>query len=105
MARARPTQPKPAKPAICQIEVDLFTEPTLRTDPEAVADQQHPDHQLGIYRWPADAAVEARELAPELTELDKPVYRAKEVIRGNVPFKRELIEERSLFALPTPPHA
>src|SRR3974390_2442796 len=104
MVRDCTIQPKPAKPAICQIEVDLFTEPTLRTDPEAVADQQHPDHQLGIYGWPADAAVEARELASELTELAKPVYRAKQVIRGNVPFERELIEQRSLFDLPKSHH-
>jgi hypothetical protein len=104
MVRDCTIQPNPAKPAICQIEVDLFTEPTLRTDPEAVADQQHPDHQLGIYGWPADAAVEARELASELTELDKPVYRAKQVIRGNVPFKRELIEQRSLIDLPMSHH-
>src|SRR3974390_384665 len=82
----------------------VYKQPRLRPDPEAVADHQHPDHQLGIYGWPADAAVEVRELASELTELDKPVYRAKQVIRGNVPFKRELIEQRSLFDLPKSHH-
>jgi hypothetical protein len=56
---------EPAEPAIGQIEVHLFTEPPLGADAEAVADQQHPDHQLGINRGSACRAVERRQMSPK----------------------------------------
>jgi len=52
----------PAKPAIGEIEMHLFAQPALGTDPHDVADDQHPDHQLGIDRGAADGAVERPEL-------------------------------------------
>ena len=48
-------EPQPTKPAIGQIEVDLLAQPPLRANAEAVADDQHPDHQLGIDRGPPDS--------------------------------------------------
>ena len=53
-------QPKPAEPAIGQIQLDLLAEPPFRTDRIAVAHQQHPDHQLGADRGAAGVAVEGR---------------------------------------------
>ena len=47
------------------IEVDLFTEPPLGADTEAVADDQHPDYQLGINRWPSQRAVETDQFSPD----------------------------------------
>jgi len=76
----------------------------LRTYPEAVADDEHSDHQLGVDRWPSDAAVETSQLPPQLAEFDKPIYRPEEMIGRNVPFERELIEQRSLFDLPMSHH-
>src|SRR5690242_5584288 len=46
------------KPAIRQVKVHLLAEPPLRADAEAVADDQHPDQQLRIDRWPPRLAVE-----------------------------------------------
>jgi hypothetical protein len=43
---------EPAKPATGQVEVNLLAQASLRADPEAVADEQHPDHQLGIDQGP-----------------------------------------------------
>src|SRR5450432_334431 len=38
------------KPAIGQMEMDLLAQATLRTNAEAIADNEHPDHQLRIDR-------------------------------------------------------
>jgi hypothetical protein len=58
-------EPQAAEPTICQIKVNLFAEPPLGADAEAVADQQHPDHQLGSDGGASDRAVKPRQL-PEL---------------------------------------
>src|ERR1700758_3247941 len=73
--RNRAIQTQPAKPPVGQIEVDLIAQAPLRSNAEAVTDQEHPDHQLRIYRRPADATVERRETPPNLFEVDKPVDR------------------------------
>jgi hypothetical protein len=57
---------EPAEPPVRQIEVDLFAEPPLGVDTEAVVDDQHSDHQLGINRWPSQRAVEWRQVAAQL---------------------------------------
>jgi hypothetical protein len=59
-------EPEPAEPPVRQIEVDLFAEAPLGADTEAIPDDQHPDHQLGIDRWSSQRAVERREVAAQL---------------------------------------
>jgi hypothetical protein len=95
-----------AEPTIRQIEVDLLAEAPLRSDAEGVADQGHPDHQLGINRGPTDAAVEGHQVPPDFFKLEKSVDRPKQMVGWDVLFKRELIEQRSLFdaALSAPSH-
>jgi len=39
-----------AEPSVRQIEVNLIAEPPLGPDAHAVADDQHPDHQLRVNR-------------------------------------------------------
>jgi hypothetical protein len=92
-------EPEPAEPPIRQVKVHLFTEPTLRPNPEAVADHEHSDHQLGIDRRPADAAVEGSELSPQFSELDEPIDRTNEMADRNMSLERELVEQRSLLDL------
>ena len=41
-------EPQATKPQIGQIEVDLLAQPPLRSNAEAVAGDEHPDHQLWI---------------------------------------------------------
>ena len=48
MVRHLPVETKSAEPAIGQIEMNLVAEPTLGPDAEAVVDDQHPDHQIGV---------------------------------------------------------
>ena len=47
-----------AEPAIGKVKLDLLAQPALKTDAVAVADDQHPDHELGVDRRPADLAIE-----------------------------------------------
>jgi hypothetical protein len=37
------------KPPIRQVQMDLFAEPPLRSDAEAIAHQQHPDEEFRVY--------------------------------------------------------
>jgi hypothetical protein len=43
-------KPKPAEPAIGEVEMHLLAQPALGPHAHAIADDQHPDHQLGIHR-------------------------------------------------------
>jgi len=71
-------EPEPAEPPVGQIEVDLFAQAPLGADTEAVADDQHPDHQLRINRRPSQRAVERRELAAQFRQVDKAVDRPQQ---------------------------
>src|SRR5690348_9940942 len=55
---------KSTEPPIGQIEVDLLAQAPLGADTKAVADDEHPDHQLRIDRWPPKCAVKWRQVAP-----------------------------------------
>ncbi len=62
MIRHLAVQVEPAKPSVREVEMDLLAEPALGPDAEAVADDQHPDHELGIGRGPTDLAVKRPEM-------------------------------------------
>ena len=82
-------QAEPAEPAIGQVEMDLLAQPPLRADAEAIAHQQHPDHQLRIDRGPADVAVVGRQVSAHARQIDEPVDRAQQVICRDVPLDAE----------------
>ena len=44
----------------------LLAEAPFRPNAQAIADEEHPDHQLGIDRWSSQRAVERREVAAQL---------------------------------------
>jgi hypothetical protein len=48
MIRDRAFEPQSTKPSIRQIEMRLVAQAPLGSQAVAVADQQHPQHQLGI---------------------------------------------------------
>jgi len=99
-----PIQTEPAEPPVGQIEMYLIAEAPLRSDAEAVTNQEHPDHQLGIDRRSTDATIERGQVSPDLLEVDKSVDRPQQVIGGYMLLERKLIEQRSLFDLPMPHH-
>jgi hypothetical protein len=49
---------KPTKPAVGQMQLNLLTQPPLKANAVAVANDRHPDHKLGINRRPANIAIE-----------------------------------------------
>jgi len=66
-------EPQSAEPAIGQIKVDLVAQPPLRANAEAIADDQHPDHQLWINRGPPNVAVVRPQMRPQLGQINEPV--------------------------------
>jgi len=48
MVRNVALQAEPAEPPIGEVQVNLLAQPALRADAEAVAHDQHPDHQLRV---------------------------------------------------------
>ena len=61
---AQAKEAKPTEPAIGQIQVHFFAQPALGANAEAVANDQHTDHQLRINGWPACVAVVFSEMLP-----------------------------------------
>ena len=57
-----------AEPAVGQVKLDLLAQLALEADAVAVADDKHPQHELGIDRRPADLAVEGLQLLAKLTQ-------------------------------------
>jgi hypothetical protein len=73
MIRDPVAQIEAAKPAIREVQMDLFTKSPLGPDTEAIPDQQHPDQQLGIDRRPAGMAVELGQMSADTTQVDEPI--------------------------------
>lgn len=80
----------------------LLAQPALGPDAEAVADDQHADHQLGADRGTPDLAVERPKVRPEPRKIDDLIDPPKKVIGWDMPLKAELVEQRFL---PRPPLA
>src|SRR5215216_7804686 len=96
-------EPEPAKPAIGEVQMDLFAQPPLRADAAAVADDQHADQQLRIDRRPTFLAIERSQFLSQAVEFDEPVDRSKQMPLGHVPFERKLVEQ-GFLSDPTFPH-
>ena len=77
MIRHPAVETEPAEPAVGEVEVDLVAKPTLGADAEAVADDQHADHQLGIDGRAARRGVERSQLPAQAGQVDEAVDGAK----------------------------
>src|ERR1700722_17570492 len=97
-------EPQPAEPAIGQIKMDLLLQPSLRANAEAVADDEHSDHQLRINRGPADVAVVGTQVCANLGQVDDPVDLAQHMIAGHIPREAEAVEQRLLHHPPLAHH-
>lgn len=84
--------------------MNLLAKPPFRPDAEGVANDQHPDHQFGIYRWPTCRAVERREMVAHISEIEETVDAPEQMIRRDMVFYRELVEQRALRNLLRPHH-
>ena len=68
-----PVEPQSAEPAIGKVQMHLVAQPTLGTDPHAVTDNEHPDHQRGVDRWPSHLAVERLQMLADARQVHEPV--------------------------------
>jgi hypothetical protein len=87
-----------AESALSQIEMGLFTQPTLRANIEAVANAQHAHHRLSVDGWSACVAVERREMCAQFIEIEVAIDAAQQVIARNVIVDIEGVEESVLAA-------
>ena len=71
----------------------LFTQSPLGADGEAIADNEHPDHQLRIDRGTPNVTVERLQLPPNLTQIKEPINLAKDVISRNMLIKTKIVEQ------------
>src|SRR5215471_16047529 len=95
---------EPTEPAIGKVKLDLLAQLALRTDAVAVADNQHPDHELGVDRRPADLAVERLQILAKPSQYPRHsrIDAAQEMVCRNTPFEIEQIEQLALIdRLPT----
>ena len=81
------------EPAVRQVEVHFLAQAPFRADAEAVAEQQHPHHQLRIDRGATRVAIERREVLAEIGEIEEPINAAQQVVCWNVRVEVEGIKQ------------
>ena len=80
----------------------LIAQPPLGPDAHAIADDEHPDHQLRIDRRAARLAVERLQLLANAGQVDEPVDRAQQMVRQHVPLQAEAVEQRLCATVRSP---
>ena len=73
MVRDPAIEPEPAKPPVSEVQMDLVAKPPLGPDAGQIADQQHPDAQLGIDRGSPEVAVKRSKLSADVPQLEEPL--------------------------------
>jgi hypothetical protein len=76
-----------AEPPIDQVQMRFLAEAALRANTEAVAHEQHPDHQLRVDRGPPDLTVKGPQVSAHARQVHEPINRAQQVIDWNMPFE------------------
>ena len=106
MVRNPVVENEPAEPPIGQMQLDFLGQLALRTQAVAVADNQHPHHQLGINRGPADLAVIGLQLLAHIAKhrRRKDIDASEQVLLRNAIFEPKLIEQTRLIASLLPHH-
>lgn len=74
----------------------FLTQPPVRPDPNAIAEEQNLDHQFWIDRGAACLVAEWPQLFPDAIEIDNPVYRPQQMAMGNMVFQAEALKQRLL---------
>ncbi|PAV72877.1 hypothetical protein WR25_24559 [Diploscapter pachys] len=82
----------------------LVAQPPLGPDAHAIADDEHPDHQLRIDRGATRVTIKGLQLLANARQVDEPVDRAQQMIRRHVPLQAEAVKQRLLRHRPLAPH-
>src|SRR6202042_2960127 len=88
-------EPQATEPAVRQIEVDLVAQPPFGANAEAVADNEHPDHQLRIDRRASNPTVKRLQSLTETLELEMPVNAAQQMIARDMIVEAEVVKQLS----------
>ncbi len=89
-------QTQAAEPAVGQVHLHLLAQAPLRADRIAVADQQHPHHQLGTDRRAAQVAVMGPHLAAQPAQVQNRIDPPQQMIGRNHVLEIEFIEKTVL---------
>ena len=97
---------EPTKPAIRQMQLDFLRQPALRAQTVTVPNNQHPDHQFRINRWPTDLAVVGLQPLVHIGERrhHKTIDTPQQVVLRDAIIEMELIEKACLIAAPPTHH-
>ena len=82
----------------------LLAQPALGADAEAVAHDQHPDQQRRINGGAARVAVVRGEVPVQLAKVQELIDPAEQMVRWNVVFQVESVEQRRLADFLTSHH-
>ena len=88
----RGIEAEPAEPAVTEVQMHLVAQPSLGADAEAVAHDQHADHQLGIDGRPANGAVVGPEVLAHPGQVDEAINRPEHVVHRHVSIEIEAVE-------------
>jgi hypothetical protein len=89
-------QTQAAELPVGKIAMQLLAQALLGADAEAVADQQHADHQLGINARATGGAVEAGQMLAQLGAVDEAIDTSQQVIGRDMVLKVEPVEQALL---------
>src|SRR2546430_12822617 len=97
---------EPTEPPVCEVEPYLLAQLPLRANAEAVADDKHPDQQLGIDRRPADVAIEWTQLFVQVTKhrCHKNIDPAQQMALRDHVIEPEFVEQARLLSMLLPHH-
>jgi hypothetical protein len=95
---------EPAEPTIGQVDLDLATQRTLRADREGVTNDQHPDHQHRINRWPPQRGVVGCKLGMDPRQVQNSRNPPDLMITRNGLLEVEAIEQLPLVPIEPPHH-
>ena len=95
---------QPAKPTIGEVHLHIAAQRSLRADRERVADDQHPDHQFRVNRWPTSTGIIRRQLNTHPRQVEYRSYLANQVIVRNSLFKTKWIKQLPLVVIEPPHH-
>lgn len=71
--RYRVFQTEPTEPAVGQVEMYFFAQATLGSNAEAVANDQHPNHQFRINRRASCGTVVVGQMLAQIAKIKKVV--------------------------------
>src|SRR4029077_11118858 len=95
-----------AEPAVSKVQRHFLAQPALMTNAIAVTDQEHPDHQLGIDRGPADVAVKCLQLLVQIGQngCREHIDPSQQVVRRDHLVETKLVKQLPLIPVLPPNH-